>query len=549
MRSPLLLLIFVLGHLFAERSDAEVFPAPRLVVVISLDQFPFEYLTRFAPYFGKDGFLRLSRGGANFINASYKHASNLTGPGHAVILSGAYGNQNGIIANSWYDLQTRSTVYCVDDKSVTMVGAPGKGRSPANFIGATYGDELRLHNGFRSKVISVSHKDRAAILLGGKLANGVYWMSDSLFVTSTYYDSTLPPWVRAFNASGKLNSYFGREWKQRLPEAAFAGTDVDDAPYEHPDPGFGRTFPHPITGNDGARITPSYYSALATSPFGSECLAAFAKAAVRGEHLGTRGVTDLLCVSFSSPDYVGHAFGPHSREAMEMAVATDGIVADFLGFLDAAFGKGNYIVALTSDHAVSPVPEYILAHVPNADAGRVSPDSIASRCEGALTARFGAPPAGQKWIARSVDRNIYFDPKTLAAANVSADAAAQTVVPALCSLRGVAAAFTRAQLAEGSSPSVLLQKAARSFHPLRSGDLFLVMKPHYFEGRGSEGTSHGEPYDYSAHVPLLLMGPGIRVGTYAGEMSPADLGPTLSALTGVEFPAGREGRVLNEALR
>jgi predicted AlkP superfamily pyrophosphatase or phosphodiesterase len=525
MRSSLLAAIVALALLPAPCA-AGASPTPPLVVVISLDQFPFEYLTRFAPYFGKGGFLRLSGQGASFVNASYKHAVNLTGPGHAVILSGAYGNQNGIITNTWYDSRTQSSVYCVEDKEATMVGAPGKGRSPANFIGATYGDQLRIHTGFRSKVVSVSHKDRAAILLGGKLASGVYWLSDSLFVTSSYYESSLPPWVGAFNASGTVNSYFGRQWKQTLPESAFATTDVDDVPYENPDPGLGRAFPHPITGSDTSRITPSYYSALTTSPFGSEVLAAFARAAVRGERLGTRGVTDLLCVSFSSTDYVGHDFGPQSREVMEMAVAIDGVIARFLGFLDTEIGKGNYLVALTSDHGVSPTPEYILAQFPHADAGRVSPDSIALRCESALSARFGAPGAGRKWIARAADRNIYFDPQTLAAANTNAESAAQTVVPALSELRGVAAVFTRAQMAAGSSPSVLLQKAARSFHPLRSGDLFFILKPYYFEGRGSRGTTHGEPYDYSAHVPLLLMGPGVARGVFAGETSPADLGPT-----------------------
>ena len=543
------ILAALLAVLIAVPGRAGTPPAPRLVVVISLDQFPFEYTTRFNSYFGTGGFRRLEREGASFTNASYKHAVNLTGPGHAVILSGAYGNQNGIITNSWYDRSAGATVYCVDDNTVTTVGAPGKGKSPANFIGATYGDQLRIHTAFRSKVISVSHKDRAAILLGGKMASAAYWQSDSLFVTSSYYLPALPSWVTAFNGSGLVNSYFGRTWTQTLPESAFATTDVDDAPYENPDPGLGRTFPHPITGSDAGRITSSYYSALTTSPFGSEVLAAFARAAVRGERLGSRGVTDLLCVSFSSTDYVGHDFGPQSREVMEMAVAIDGVIACFLGFLDAEVGKGKYVVALTSDHGVSPAPEFIIAQNPRADAGRVAPDSVLARCEGALTARFGAPAPGRKWIARSVDRNIYFDPATLAAAGTTAEAAAQSVVPALSMLRGVAAVFTRAQMMEAASPAPLLQKAARSFHPLRSGDLFFVLKPYYFEGKGSRGTTHGEPYDYSAHVPLLIAGPGIAHGIFASEVSPADLGPTLSALTGVEFPAGREGRVLTEALR
>lgn len=522
---------------------------PRLVVVISLDQFPYEYLVRFDAQIGSGGFRRLMEQGASFSNACYGHAVNLTGPGHAVILSGAYGNQNGIITNSWYDLNTHATAYCVDDKTVSLVGAQGKGRSPANFIGSTYGDELRLVSGFRSKVVSMSQKDRAAILLGGRMANAAYWMSDSSFVTSSYYTESLPDWVRRFNASGLANSFFGRTWDQTLPETAFAGLDVDDAPYENGGKGLGRVFPHPITGNDKTRITPSYYHDLIASPFGSDLLTEFARAAIAGEQLGKRGVTDLLCISYSSHDYVGHDFGPHSREVLELTVKTDAMLTGLLSFLDAEFGAGNYLIALTSDHAVAPIPEYIKKHFPRADAGRVHPDSITGRCEGALSAKFGTPPQGMRWIERSVDRNIYFDRRTLSAMKVAEEDAARGAAAGLLRLRGVAAAYTRGQMESPSMASALEIKVHRSYHPLRSGDLFFAMKPYFVEGSGSSGTSHGEPYDYSAHVPMIIAGSGVKPGVYAVETSPVDLAPTLSILTGVELPAGREGRVLREALK
>jgi len=544
-RRPFLILVFSLGIGYPILAQHAV--QPPLVVVITIDQVPYEYLARFGGQFGRGGFRRLMEQGASFTNASYKHAINLTGPGHAVILSGAYGNQNGIIANNWIDVQSRASVYCVEDKDVALLGASGAGRSPANFIGTTYGDELRLASGFRSKVIAISHKDRAAILLGGKMANAAFWMADSSFVTSSYYTATLPAWVREFNSSGLVNSYFGRMWTRRLPEAAFNGLDVDDAPYESGGNGLGRTFPHPITGGNPDHRTPSYYHALMTSPFADEILASFAKAAVRAEQLGERGVTDLLCISFSANDYVGHSFGPHSREVLEMSVATDSIIADFLGFLDERFGAGNCLVALTSDHGIAPMPEYIRAHHPGAETGRVPPDSITGRCEWALSARFGSPSA--PWIERSVDHNIHLRRATLGSKQVSPEDAARVAGDALLGLRGVAAVYTREHMESATGYSVLDLKVAHSYHPLRSGDLFYVLKPYYFEGTGGEGTTHGEPYDYSAHVPLILMGRGLKPGAYAGEASPADLGPTLAAITGVEFPAGREGRVLIEALR
>ncbi|MEK9139072.1 MAG: alkaline phosphatase family protein, partial [Bacteroidota bacterium] len=202
VRRSAVLLILALVLFTASRSG------PRLVVVISLDQFRYDYLTKFNAYYGTQGFRRLMENGACFSNAVYKHAFNMTGPGHAVILTGAYGNQNGIVTNTWYDAARHQTVYCVVDNSVSAIGAGAEGRSPANLIIPTFGDELRLHTGFKGRVISISHKDRAAVLLGGKMANGVFWLIDSLFVTSCYYTNALPLWVERFNASVVVNSFF-----------------------------------------------------------------------------------------------------------------------------------------------------------------------------------------------------------------------------------------------------------------------------------------------------------------------------------------------------
>ncbi len=521
--------------------------SPKLVVVICLDQFRYEYLLRFSEHFGKDGFVNLLERGANFTNASYKHATTLTAPGHAALLTGAYGDQNGIIGNNWYDAKRNRIVYCMEDDNAHLVGASGDGVSPSHLIGSTFGDELRICSGFRSKVISVSNKDRAAILLAGKLANGVYWMVDSSFVTSSYYAETLPLWVRKFNSAGLINSYFGRSWERVLPNEAYATMDADDVPYEEGGDGLGRTFPHPITGNNAQKISKSYYGALMTSPFGSEVLLEFAKHAVAEEHLGERGVTDLLCVSFSSNDYVGHSFGPDSHEVLDMTVRTDRIIANLLGYLDGRLGPQSCIIALTSDHGVAPIPEYLLKKFPHADAGRVSGRALFAFAAAALSEEFGPPPAGRHWL-ESTTNNISINAEVAAFHGVPVERCAAHLAERLEARPEIACAFTRKEL-ESQPPKTMLEQLVRnSYYRSRSGDVVFVLKPYYVMGEQPTGTSHGEPYDYSAHVPLIIVGPGVRHGTFADEVSPTDLAPTLSALLRIEFPAGREGKVLTEAL-
>jgi predicted AlkP superfamily pyrophosphatase or phosphodiesterase len=522
---------------------------PKLIVVISVDQLRYDYLVRFREHFGEEGFMYLFNNGANFINATYKHALSMTGPGHAVISTGSYGNQNGIFANNWYDVITKQDVYCVGDRSVDGVGNFSARMSPANLIGSTFGDELRIHSNFHSKVISVSIKDRAAVLLGGKLADGAYWMSDSSFVTSTYYMDDLPDWVSSFNKSELINSYFGRKWKRALPEAVYASMDKDDAPYEGVGNGLGRTFPHTITGDDTSRISSSYYWALLSSPFGNEILSSFAKEAMKAEKLGRRGFTDLVCIGFSSNDYVGHLFGPHSQEAMDITVQTDRILADLFAFIDTEVGLTNCVIVLTSDHGIAPIPEYLLAQNEHTDAGRLMQKTLMNYCTTALIGRFGQLKENQRWLDRITGCNIYLNRDMVRQKKLAIEQVTKALADSLLTMREIAASFTRQEMMAlvGSSP--IEQRMKRSFHRLRSGDIVYALKPYFIEGYSTTGTTHGSPYDYDAHVPMIIVGTGIRKGTFASEVSPADIAPTLSALLGVEFPAGREGRVLEEALR
>jgi predicted AlkP superfamily pyrophosphatase or phosphodiesterase len=546
----LVLCVVFLLTLFAFSAPAgHAQPAPRLVVQIVLDQFPYEYLARFQPYFGKDGFSRFIQGGAFFTNVLYAHANTSTGPGHAVLSTGAYGAVNGIVGNNWFDVRSGKMMYCVADTTVAILGGKGQGRSPANLQTLSYGDELRIATGFQGKVIAISNKDRAAILMGGKYANVALWMRDSAFVTSTYYVQELPSWVRKINASGLTNSYFGKRWERTLPLTAYRNMDRDDVEYENGENGMGTAFPHRVTGNDTTRITSSYYDAFITSPFAAEVLATYARAAIREENLGRRGVTDLLCVSFSSTDYVGHHFGPHSWETLEMTVRMDRIVAAFLKYLDAEVGLANCLVVLSSDHAVSEIPDYLASASGRNVIQRVSFKGLYAACESTLTAAYGAPLGGTPWIAGGANNSLTFDPKVLAERNVQVEQAAKTVATTLLAQRGIAAAYTRDEMEHLVPVRSLETRMKNSYNRARCGDVTFAFKPFTVEAEDHKGASHGQPYESDAHVPLAFLGPAVRKGIYHIPATPADIAATLSALTGVEFTPGCQGRVLFEMIK
>jgi predicted AlkP superfamily pyrophosphatase or phosphodiesterase len=520
---------------------------PRLVVVVTLDQFPYDYIARYEQFYGKGGFRYLLDGGAVFTNASYKHANTSTGPGHAVILSGTYARTNGISRNSWYDRNLGRNVYCAEDRTVAILGAKGEGRSPANYKTYTYGDMLRIGTAFRAKSIAISNKDRAAVLPGGKLANLVLWQIDSAFVSSTYYVKDLPPWVKKFNASGMINSFFGKTWERTLPASAFAAVDRDDAPYEGFPAGQGATFPHPIVGDSSSRITSSYYGSMIGSPFGAQVIAALAREAVIGEQLGTRGVTDLLSVSFSSTDYVGHAYGPNSQEMLEMNVAMDRILADFFRFLDKQVGLAQCLIVLTGDHGVSPISAYVNYNSGRTIFQKLDGKVIKARAESLLTARFGLPRSG-KWIESLSGGSLFIAPAALAGAGTTAEIAAGVVCDDLRRRPEVVAAYTRGQVLALTEGSRLEQRIRNSFNDERSGDAIITYSPFWKDDPEEHGASHGDPIESDAHVPLVFRGPGIRAGFYDVEVSPVDIAPTLSSLTGVEFTPLNEGRVLTEAV-
>ena len=518
---------------------------PRLVVAIAVDQLRADYMDRFRPYFGRGGFNLFLERGARFAQARYEHATTSTCPGHAVILTGSYASVNGIVANDWYNPRLGAEEYCAADTAASLIGAAGEGRSPRNLHGATVGDELKVATGGAARVVAVSAKDRSAIMMGGHLADGAYWMEDTLFVTSTYYRPDLPAWAREYNAGGAVASVAGKRWERLLPEAAYALVGTDDVAAETDEAGMGRVFPHPI-GRAGT-VDEAFVEAFDQSPYSNDAVADFAMRAVVGERLGRDSVPDLLAISFSANDRVGHAYGPDSHEVMDITVRLDRTLARLFGFLDRTVGLANTVLVLTADHGVGPMPEVLQAQRPHINARRIHPDVIASAVTAALDARFG-PAAPGAWIAYHDFPHINLSEPVLRAKRIRAADAEQVAAEAVAGVPGVHEALTATELARQRAEGVRTG-SAYSFYPGRSGHVYYQLEPYLVTDDEATGADHGSRWLYDQAVPVLWYGAGIRPGVHQTPAAVADIAPTLSAVLGQLPPGGSVGRVLTEMLR
>ncbi|MEO8090321.1 MAG: alkaline phosphatase family protein [Gemmatimonadales bacterium] len=517
---------------------------PKLVVVIVIDQFRADYPQQFRSYFSPGGINLFFQRGAVFSRARYEHGVLFTCPGHAVVMTGSYADVNGIVSNYWYDQKAGREEYCAADSSASLVGAGGAGRSPRYLLDSTFGDVLKGASGGLSRVITLSGKDRAAIMLGGHLADAAYWTLDTLFVTSTYYEKELPRWVRGFNASGKASAYLGRPWTRLLPAGAYAATGPDDVATERSAAGMGRTFPHrPPAGSPHD----SLIEAFETSPFHNELLAEFAMQAIVREGLGRHRHPDLLAIGLSANDLIGHAYGPNSHEVMDATIRTDRLLERLFQFLDRRVGLANVIIVVTGDHGVAPLPEVMQKRDPRAGAARLDPAVIPAAAEAALRARYGSAGASS-WIAHHDYPYLYLNLAGLRRKGASVKEAELVAKKAVQEMPGVQQAVTATELIRQRRQGVH-SNAERSFFPGRSGNVYYQLAPYVIPQERPEGTSHGAIWPYDTDVPLLWFGPGIVPGEYAGPAAPSDIAPTLSALLGIAEPSGSEGRILKEMLR
>ncbi|MBP6508508.1 MAG: alkaline phosphatase family protein [Opitutaceae bacterium] len=528
-------------------------PAPALVVIISLDQFRYDYLERFRDYYGPDGFNLFIAHGADFVDCHYRHSQTKTAPGHAVIGTGVYPNLSGIIANDWIDRHTFASVSNVGDPAVKIIGLPPsgvrlpgaldpqQGRSPKNLLVPTLADEFKLARGGRPKVIGISNKDRSAIMMSGHLADAAYFMVDHRMVTSTYYLPQLPAWVQAWNDANKTAGYFGQVWDHVLPLAAYAVQGPDDGEGEYAGHQLGRTLPKTI---DGGETAPGreFYAAFENTPFKSEVLADFVRETIVQENLGRRGTTDILCVSFSAPDSIGHAYGPDSHEVMDNAIRTDRILAELFKFIDRRVGLKNCTLVLSADHGVAPMPEHIRWTGSPLPAGRVNLAEATTAVEAALNQACGPLASAGPWFVRD-DTSLIFYPQALQEKKLERQAAEGIARDALLGLSYVQAAYTRTDLEKANVRDELGRQMLLGFNRERSGDVFFQLKPFFFPSL-STGSTHGSPYSYDTHVPLLWYGVGVTPGLRTERVGVDDLVPTLARILGVSAPPLAEGRIL-----
>jgi hypothetical protein len=524
---------------------------PRLFVCLILDQYRDDYLDRFRPWLGHDGLLRLVDGGARFRDCTIPYALTVTAAGHATWLSGAPPRATGIPGNDWIDAVTGESVNAVRDPRFRAVGAPGEGSSasPLRMRAEVVPDMLRESTRGAARVVSISGKDRGAVLPAGRRPNGAYWYdpASGRFQTSSYYMDALPAWAVEANQRmvALLEDARRTPWTRLLPEGAYLGT-VSGDPAD--------AFPHPLVAaaeEDDGKATPGAVGP-ATHPVSLEATFAFAEAAVAGEGLGADDVPDLLVLSVSVPDAVGHRYGPDSPEVLDLAVRTDRRLAAFLRFLDRTVGRGRYTVSLTSDHGVQPNAAAARAFraAPQDSVGGWPGAAIRGWIDRVLTGAAGARAQGLRGFARGVGYGVItFDDSVLAAAGVTAGAAARVLADSAGANPWLATAFTGDDVRAGRIPGDLGRRETTGWYDGRRADAFLVPRPLVvFGATGKGGASHGTPWRDDTHVPLVFWGWGVRPGTTWRPVTTLDLAPTVSALLGIDAPSQSEGRVLDEAL-
>lgn len=510
---------------------------PRLVVGIVVDQMRYDYLYRYWDDMGDKGFKRLLHDGHVVHDGHYHYVPTFTAPGHASVYTGTGPAMHGIIGNNWYSREEKKSVYCAGDPSVQTVGSTSNEgeMSPHRLTATTMCDQLELATNRRSKTIGISIKDRGAILPVGFLTDGAYWYdrSSGNFITSTYYRESLPDWVKEFNSLGLPAKSLSQPWTLLLPQDRYEESLPDDRPYEQPYEGMDKAvFPHDFMKIQAARGKDANtipFDLLPASPYGNSVLAEFAKATIVGEEMGQDDITDFLALSFSSTDYIGHQFGPHSMEVQDVYLRLDRDLEDFFSFLDKNIGMENVLIFLTADHAGGDVPGYI-----SPPAGYFKSKNFENGLRERLTAKFKKDP-----IEYFINQQIYFSRPLVAdmhllEAEVKAYAASFAGVYSVVSLQSL----DRCAIEPG-----ICDKIVKGVSPGRSGDVYLVLFPGWMPDYTEKGgTTHGSPYSYDTHVPIIFYGWGVKPMDNYRRIWIQDIAPTICGLLKISTPSGCTGQ-------
>ena len=512
---------------------------PKLVVGIMVDQMRWDYLYRYAARYGNDGFKRLQREGFSCENAFIPYTPTYTAAGHTCVYTGSVPSLHGIMGNYWYERSLNRSVYCTEDDSVQTVGSvsvAGK-MSPKNMWASTISDEMRLSTNFRSKTIAIALKDRGSILPGGHTANAAYWFDDTSggWITSSFYMPVLPKWVQDFNAKKLPDAYLQQNWKLLHPENTYVQSTADAKPYEDNLPGEDNTF-----GHETWNIVNNKYETFRYTPAANTYTFEMAKVAVKAEALGQDALTDMLAVSFSAPDYIGHKFGPNSVEVEDMYLRFDKDLAQFLTYLDATVGKGQYIIFLTADHGAAHIPGFFKEN--RLPAGALDDALIRKQINDSVAKVFGVSNA----IIHVTNYQLYLDQGLSTRGDKTT--IENYIIQKLLQYTGISHAFTLNNLGSFPLPQQVKGMVANGYNQKRSGDIQFIFKPQWFDG-WDKGTTHGVWNPYDAHISLLWFGTGIKPGKLFREVYMTDIAPTLAAMLRIQMPNAAVGKVIEEVVR
>jgi predicted AlkP superfamily pyrophosphatase or phosphodiesterase len=513
---------------------------PKLVVGIVVDQMRWDYLYRFNDRYSPDGFKRMLSQGFSCENTFIPYVPTITACGHSSIYSGSVPALTGISGNFWWDKEQMRSVYCTEDGSVNTVGSSsslGK-MSPKNLLVTTICDELRLATNFRSKVVGIAIKDRGGILPAGHSANAAYWYDNTTgdWITSTYYMNELPGWVNEFNRQKLVDKYYQQGWNLLYPANTYVQSTADEKKYEAKP--IGEKFPYDLKNFAGKN-----YSILPVTPFGNSFTTEFAKATIIGEKLGADDITDFLAISFSSPDYIGHTFGPNSVEAEDGFLRLDKELGSLFNFLDTKVGKGQYTVFLSADHGAAQVPEFMQEN--KLPGGRVYMTTIREKLNKALKERYNI----DNIIVSDENYQVHLNHPALDSAKTNKKELIQWIVDRFSVEPGVFRAFALDDLNSVPLPARLREMLNNGYNPRRNGDVQVILLPHYIDAYGSTGTTHGLWNPYDSHIPLLWYGWGIKKGKTNRETYMTDIAPTIAAMLHIQMPSGCVGHVIEEVTK
>jgi predicted AlkP superfamily pyrophosphatase or phosphodiesterase len=500
-----------------------------------------DYLYRYYDRYASDGgFRRFLNEGFSCENTLIPYAPTITACGHATLYTGAPPAVSGITGNAWWDRLQGRTVYCTEDNTVNSVGSTSRNgkQSPANLFVTTIGDELRLATNFRSKVIGIALKDRGGILPAGHSANAAYWYDNTSgnWISSTYYMNELPGWVSSFNGRKRVDALYAEGWNLLFPKSTYVQSTSDEKTYEGKP--FGTAFPY-VTKN----FIGKDYGKIATMPAGNQLTLEFSLAAIEAEKLGEDEITDLLAISFSSPDYIGHTFGPNSMEAEDGFLRLDRSLGELFKYLDRKIGKGNYTVFLSADHGVSQVPEFMTEN--KLPGGRVKISAMVTAMNQAFLEKYNL----RGLIVSDDNYQLHFNHNLLDSAGIPQSQVAEWAAAYLQKQPGIARAFPLPDLNRVPLPEKIRRMLNNGYYPQRNGDVQFILQPNHIEAYSSTGTTHGLWNPYDAHIPLLWYGWGIKKGTSNRETYMFDVAPTLAALLKIQEPNGSNGTVITEILK